>query len=354
MAKTAPGGGTDNPGPSTGPVIVPARAEDLDAAVSFAARTSRGATSDDIRSSLGALFGASDSVVLLARPAAAAMPAGHGDGDIAGLLAAGALAWDSAELGVAIARVRYLHSGGEAAPGRSDMPETIAAALLLGAGERGAAMGWRALWLRVPAGDLAAARGAEQAGAEYMGTLVTFARALASGDDEREPPGGMMLRSAASADIPALRRIAAVAFRGGRYHHDRLVDPDRVDAMWADSVENAVRGRASAVLVASEAGEPRGFITLHRDTTFNGDPLHETGVIGLIAVAPGQGGRGAGHLLVSGALRVFREAGVRSVQVGTQADNRAALSLYAGSGFRPEAVCLDYRLALGPRGGAGG
>jgi GNAT superfamily N-acetyltransferase len=241
---------------------------------------------------------------------------------------------------MAVARVSFLAAGAS-----HHQPERIAERLLVAAGGEGRARGWRALWMRIAEGDATFSAGASRAGAEFMGTLVTYRHQLSRVEHDQGEVRNSTVRAATEGDIPALRDIAARAFRGGRYHRDTLVDPARADALWAESAENSVRGRAAAVLVAGEAARVDGFITLHRDHSFDGRPRGGTGVIGLIAVAAEMTGHGLGRALVDAALDWFRRAGVAAVEVGTQANNAGAMRLYATSGFHRHGVHLDYRLA---------
>lgn len=260
-------------------------------------------------------------------------------GDLTGCVAVSPLPWDSGCLGQRIARVSFL--------ALRSPDEEVAARLISFAPSRGAgADGWDSVWMRVAAGDVAFARGAARAGAEFMGTLVTFVQAVDPGGTPDAPGPGSMMRAATASDLPALRDIASTAFRTDRYHRDPSIDPVRVGAMWAESVENSVRGRAAAVLVADPGAGPAGFITLHRDTGFDGTPRARTGIIGLVAVAGGMEGRGIGRALVESALDWFRGTGVSAVEVGTQGDNDGAMRLYGATGFVPRSIHLDFRLRV--------
>lgn len=247
---------------------------------------------------------------------------------------------------MSLGRVSHLAFAGEPAP-------ESAAAFLAGGLRRAADRGWRAAWMRLASGDRTALAAAQRCGAEVLGTLVTFERELlppraAKGErlDQIEvthAARGLLLRPAQERDLPRLRALAAGAYRLDRYHRDPGLDRRRVDALWAESAANAVRGRADGVWVAEREGRADGFVTLHRGRGLAGETARGRAVIGLVAVHRRAAGKGLGRALVHTAARAAARDGARILQVGTQGDNEPAMRLYAASGFRPARVWLDLR-----------
>jgi ribosomal protein S18 acetylase RimI-like enzyme len=162
----------------------------------------------------------------------------------------------------------------------------------------------------------------EAAGFRPVETLVTFERAL-------KPGGGGLpdgVRLAEEADAPAVAAIAAQAFRHDRWHADPAIPDQRADAFKAAWARNAVLGRAVAVLIAGAAQAAVGFNALMA----RGDVL----VVDLIAVAPGQQGRGHGRHLMAGAMAYGAAKGYRRLRVGTQDSNFASIRLYESLGLK--------------------
>jgi len=135
-------------------------------------------------------------------------------------------------------------------------------------------------------------------------------------------PAGV--RTAVESDIADCRAVAAASFRFDRFHTDTVIDHATADSLKAQWVENALRGRADAVLVAEREGTIAGF---------NACLLTPgAAVIDLIAVRPHAQGAGIGRMLVSGAFAHF--AGRAPVlRVGTQEDNHASCRLYESFGM---------------------
>lgn len=253
---------------------------------------------------------------------------GPGDVLLAGDAATGALggwtplAWDSEVLGVRVGRCTSPVWWGD-----GDVDGALAA-VTAAASDRSDAAGIDLLLLRTDARDATLPRLLAGQGYWLADTLVTFAadpRGARGGD------GGAGVDRARADDLPALRLIAR-AFRTGHFHADPRIGRERADGLYVRWVENSLAGRADAFLVVrGEEGRPLGFLTC-RIATAEGQAPH--GVIELVAVDPRAQGRQVGRRLVDASLRWFAGAGAASVEVGTQADNLAAVHLYQRAGFR--------------------
>lgn len=84
------------------------------------------------------------------------------------------------------------------------------------------------------------------------------------------------------------------------------------------------------LLVAHTAGDPLGYVHLHRP------PELPEGTVQYIAVAPAARGRGIGRALLAAGLDwLLGEVGVAEVFLTVHADNRRALGVYHAAGFAP-------------------
>jgi ribosomal protein S18 acetylase RimI-like enzyme len=92
------------------------------------------------------------------------------------------------------------------------------------------------------------------------------------------------------------------------------------------------------VLLALRDGEPVGFLA-HTKTVdlYMGAPTGE--IVDLLVTAQVRG-QGIGSALVAEAVRRFDEAGCCEVRVVTDADNLAAMRVYAKAGIGGDLICL--------------
>lgn len=141
-----------------------------------------------------------------------------------------------------------------------------------------------------------------------------------------------------SAMLDGLISIAENAFNSGRYHSDPILH-DRAKDVYKNWTINSCSGRADEVLVAKFENQVVGFITcnIHRDSL----PI-KRGVIELIAVKQECQGRGIGSRLIDASLNWFNDK-VDFVEIGTQANNCAAINLYSKKGFK---TCPSSSIAL--------
>jgi dTDP-4-amino-4,6-dideoxy-D-galactose acyltransferase len=148
-------------------------------------------------------------------------------------------------------------------------------------------------------------------------------------------PGVAAIRNLQAADVPALREIAAVAHRVGRFHSDPDFPDDRCDELYATWIEKSCSGYADIVLVAEVGDSVAGYISCHLSEKGEGS-------IGLLAVASHFHRRGIGDQLVKASLDFFLANGMTRASVVTQGSNCASQRLYQERGFRTRAVQLWY------------
>lgn len=138
-------------------------------------------------------------------------------------------------------------------------------------------------------------------------------------------------------DVARLQYIARSAFRHDHFHSDPRIPPAAADEVYVRWVKDSCQGRADAVLVAEEPGNPggiSGFITCRLDQAVSNVAGISHGIIELVAVAPGAQGKGIGVALVLASLAWFARHGVTSIEVGTQSKNLQAMRLYQRCGFK--------------------
>jgi dTDP-4-amino-4,6-dideoxy-D-galactose acyltransferase len=160
------------------------------------------------------------------------------------------------------------------------------------------------------------------------------------------PDAGIEVRPPREEDIPALRAIAAAAYRFDRFHADPALPPALADRLYADWIENAVRGHDDHVFVATLDGLPAGFMTarINPETT---QALGVTvGKIWLVGVSEAARGRGVAPALMADARRWFGQQGCDVIEVGTQLRNTPALKFYTRCGFSPQNALIALRALL--------
>ncbi len=164
--------------------------------------------------------------------------------------------------------------------------------------------------------------------------LLTLGRNLSPDADGL--PIGVELATADDAD--GCGHVAAGSFKYNRFRADPDISDQAADDLKAEWARNSCRGRADAVFVMRDAG---------RITGFNACLKGRGGaIIDLIAVLPEMHGRGIGRRLVDAALAHYADTAER-ITVGTQSANTASLALYQSAGFRIEASAFTLHKHLG-------
>ncbi len=203
-----------------------------------------------------------------------------------------------------------------------DAPALADAAAVAGIVRDLAAAGCWLAMTRVPESDRAKADALTAGGFRAIETLLILECPLA--DTTMEMPAGINV--AAPADGEACADVAHAAFHMDRLHRDPDVPDAVADTVRRAWVMNDVGGRADATFVSKDGGKITGFNACLRGDGF--------AVIDLIAVAPGQQGKGLGGKLVEASLAHYAGR-VPMLRVGTQADNTVSVRMYEAAGFKP-------------------
>jgi ribosomal protein S18 acetylase RimI-like enzyme len=196
------------------------------------------------------------------------------------------------------------------------------------------------LILRANADDRDVIRAAEACGMRLVDVGIDSTLAITGAALPTRDPADRV-RPFASADLAELRAIAATSFVSSRFAADAFFTPDQVSTFHETWVTNLCGGLAQAVLVYDDVSGALGFVACSLSEGF--------GRIVLIATAARARRRGIGRVLTHEAVRYFASAGATAVQVKTQAQNYAALALYADAGFRVSRAELTFSLAASQR-----
>ncbi len=151
--------------------------------------------------------------------------------------------------------------------------------------------------------------------------------------------GNGTVRSVQTEDVSVLEDLARRAFSYSRFHMDPQIPRSAADESRAQWVGNACRGRADAVLVATQGGAgPVGFLVCR----LSGRDGRREAKLDLMAVDPQYRGQGIGIGLTVAFLRLAHECGCSRAVVGTQAHNKVAMRTYVRAGFIPGNASLTY------------
>lgn len=178
---------------------------------------------------------------------------------------------------------------------------------------------------------------ARSLGGTLVGTHVRYEREFQTSEAVDAMPDAQIVPCTAIS--PEIEALAVEAGRLSRFALDPAMPPGTVDRMYRRWVQRSLSGpMGDEVLIAGDAGSPRGLITLKYAST--------AGEIGLVAVAEGARRSGVGRALMDAAASRFRRHGVRNVIVTTQGENRAACQLYEASGYAARRVGLAVHFWL--------
>jgi ribosomal protein S18 acetylase RimI-like enzyme len=229
------------------------------------------------------------------------------------------LPWDSDFFGLRIGRVMA-----------SDFTVDSAAEILDKAREESV----DCLYLLVDARDSEKVQAAENSGFRLVDVRITRER-----DAPRKEKSGPIenIDQCHAEDIPGLQAIARRSHRDSRFYHDPNFPNKLCDALYEAWIENACNGASACVIVARSAGRAVGYVTCDL-------PEPRLGVLGLVAVAEDQVGKGFGGLMVEGALEWMATQQRTCVRVVTQARNINASRLYEANGFKTVQVENSYHL----------
>lgn len=181
--------------------------------------------------------------------------------------------------------------------------------------------GFRLVYAPVAWDDLARRQVLESRGARLVDRKTTFLKADL-GPEAAWPVG--IAASAATDPSPGLIALALASGHLSRFRVDPGIPEGVFEQLYGTWIRRSLdHDLADAVLVA--AGEA-GLVTLRLE----GDQA----VIGLIAVAADQRGKGLGRSLIQASFAWGRDRGASSLRVVTQGLNRGACALYLASGCR--------------------
>ena len=144
----------------------------------------------------------------------------------------------------------------------------------------------------------------------------------------------MTLRYLTSAD-----RDAALAFARALPAHDILflrrdiTQPEAIDT-WLNGIE---RGRITSVL-AERNGVVEGYATVDRGELSWSPHVAELRVL----VSAAMRGKGLGRVLTQEAFAIALGLGIEKIIAQMTVDQKSAISVFQGMGFRPEALLRDH------------
>jgi len=148
------------------------------------------------------------------------------------------------------------------------------------------------------------------------------------------PDGGLVIRTARTADETALTRVEAAAWTpesGFPSVIERVSDP--FFTFFTDD------SPPEAHLVAELDGRLAGYIRVKPVTPLR-ENAHVLGIVGL-AVAPGDRRRGVASALLAAAEQHARARGARKLSLRVLSTNETAMHLYERHGFQREGTLRD-------------
>jgi L-amino acid N-acyltransferase YncA len=142
------------------------------------------------------------------------------------------------------------------------------------------------------------------------------------------------LRYMSAADGPAV-----LAFARTLPAHDLLFL--RRDITQPEAIETWVRGIESGAITAVLAeweGAIQGYATISRDALSWSSHVAELRVL----VSPAMRGKGLGRLLTQEAFAIALGLGIEKIVAQMTPDQKSAIAVFEGMGFRPEALLRDH------------
>ena len=134
-----------------------------------------------------------------------------------------------------------------------------------------------------------------------------------------------------------LVRLAHRAGNFSRFLSDPKICPKKVKELYEIWITKSVEKKmASEVLVYKEKGQVKGFVTLIFDPPHGQTPL--------FAVSPDSEGKGISFSLMRAADSVLYQNGCSYYTSATQADNKAAVTIFRRHGFEIGPVVYVYHL----------
>ena len=134
--------------------------------------------------------------------------------------------------------------------------------------------------------------------------------------------GAVVIRPGEPRDVDAIVEIEDASFPTDRLNHKAM--------------RRSLRSPTISVLTAVQDGTPVGYALLHRR---RGSSIVQ---LASIAVAASAAGRGLGKRLLEAAEREAARHGGKRVRLEVRPDNKGALALYEGAGYRRFDTIEEY------------
>lgn len=191
--------------------------------------------------------------------------------------------------------------------------------------------GYECVYARVHLGDTRMIHALERAKFNLMDILQTLRLDL-KGPELKISSSS--IRSFVPSDAPRIMQIARDTFTPSRFFADTHFSTEAAREYYAKWTRNCCSGLANDVLVTGVGTDISGYITVRIiDQPTNIFHPH-VGAIDLVRVHPSVQGRGIGTELTKAAVQWFSKNGVRTVLIGTEVNNFAALNCYLNVGFK--------------------
>ncbi len=142
-------------------------------------------------------------------------------------------------------------------------------------------------------------------------------------------------REATIKDIPMLKSMVKGLFKDSRFYNDPFFTKKEADKVYQAWIENSLREKTAKTFLIEDCG----FITCKILSKNRGDIPH-------IGVIPKAQGKGIGTSLMHRALKWFKENGVNTATVRTQANNITAMNFYNKLGFNVKYADVTMGLIL--------
>ncbi len=191
------------------------------------------------------------------------------------------------------------------------------------------------LYLLIEADSIETVAAAQARGFRFVDLRATLARRVPEEPDERTEATACRIRPWSPADLRALKDLASVNHRDGRFYADDHFARSRCNALYATWIENSCHGYADAVFVAELEGTAQGYLSCHVSAAGEGR-------IGLVGVSDRARGRHLGTDMMQHALGWFAARKVQRVTVVTRGGKSEAIRFYERSGFVTNSLQLWF------------
>ena len=158
--------------------------------------------------------------------------------------------------------------------------------------------------------------------------------------------GSLAVRSATTADLPALGRLGALLVRT---HHELdsarfIAASPRTEQGYASWLGSQLANPQVIILAAAQNDDVLGYSYSEIEGPDYMSLRGSAGVLHDIVVDPAQRRNGVGRKLLEATLEALAQRGAPQVVLWTAALNEAAQRLFASAGFRPTMVEMTRKL----------